>query len=388
MKKLFLIACLLTNLQLIRAQDNLKQELLREVPNCENVAFNAVRIIVDLQSKSSIDSIPELIERWESFCGETEPLFRAKVLCAIENGTFSEELINPDKFNFYLFSYLDRLDFAKEENTQLVYEYNKIYFSYIPINSEFDLATMLWADQLLAKSTLTPTEEALCLLYSNQVDAFFSKLKSQDELNGTVLKTYYQQQVYNTKRLIEANLGLIFGTTIPQNDLLDVIGPQTIFGIQFGMKKNRSQYDLTMCFRPFKSRQPYLVEYENEMVETNYQFGGYIGLDYAYELFKKNKREIDLLAGIGFDGITAIEGDTNNDEESKSINSLNLNAGIGYRFYLKKMNYIGLQARYNIVNYKNSPGTSLAGNYFSFAVSYNLFGSLRKFRQQEKLRMD
>ena len=368
------------------AQRNIESELLSQSPNCENVAYNSSRLIDRYFNSRNYDSINVVCNKWEEFCGVTEPVFRLKVLLQIQNKVFSEEWMERDYLLNYIFLYLDRLDYAKESNSKLIYERYKIPFGYIPLNSPFDDLTVMWANSMLESSTLQPIEKAFCLLYSNQSDAFWKLLKSQ-EIAGTKLHAVYQEQTRKANRMGEANIGFMSGVMIPSGNLLEYIGVKPQFGLQFGYKVNKVQYDLSILIRSGNSRKEYQIIYEGVPKITDHYLGGYVGLDLAYELSRKKRSEFDLVGGIAYDGFDVVEGDTEKDIKSKSLNSLNLNFGLGYRFCGKKFNYLGIQTKYNFVNYKNDGGTDFGGNYISIILTANLFGNIQKNQLIENLRM-
>jgi len=368
------------------AQRNIDQELMVQTPNCENVAFNSSRLIEHYFGQKNYDSINVVFNRWEEFCGTTEPLFRLKVLHQIQIGKYSEDWIDKEYLMNFIYLYLDRLDYSKQPNAKLIYERYKIPFGYITFNSPFDDLTVIWANSLLEHDNLLPVERAFCLLYSNQTEAFWKMMKNK-QLSGTKLQEEYALQVGKTKKMVEGNFGFMTGLMLPFSNLKDVVGVKPIFGFQFGLKQNKLQYDLTMLLRSGKTKQEYLIIYQGEPKMTDYYFGGYVGLDVDYELWKNKKKEFDLLTGIAYDGFDAVESDTEKNIKGKSINSLNLNLGLGFRFYGKGMNYWGVQTKYNIVNYINKQGTDFSGDYISLIVSYNFFGNIRKRSMMERLQM-
>ncbi len=366
---------------------NIDQKLLVQSPNCENVAFNSARLIEYYFEKKNYDSISVVFNRWEDFCGTTEPLFRLKVLHQIESGKYIEEWMDKDYLMNLIFLYLDRLDYSKMPNAKLIYEQYKISFGYISFNSPFDDLIVIWANSLLERNNLLPAERAFCLLYTNQTDAFWQMLKDQ-KLSGMKLQDGYNEQVRKTEKMIEGNFGFMTGMMLPFGNLSKVVGVKPAFGIQFGIKKNKLQYDLSIIMRTGKAKQEYMVIYQNEQKLTTDYLGGYLGIDVAYELSKKNRHEFDFLSGIGYDGFDAVEGDTKNNIKGKSINSLNLNLGLGYRFYGKgNLNYWGIQAKYNFVNYNNKGGTDVAGNYVSLILTANLFGNIQKNSMMKRLKI-
>lgn len=385
MKNVLLLATFLISL-FANAQTNIDKELLAQTPNCENVAYNSSRLIDRYFERKNYDSIRVVSNRWEEFCGLTEPLFRLKVLQQIQKKAFSEEWMNKEYLLNFVFQYQDRLEYSKEQNSKQIYEGYKISFGYISLNSPFDDLTVVWANSLLENVNLNPIERAFCLLYSNQTDAFWTMLKDKQVL-GTKLQDGYAELVRKTNKKSETNLGIISGVFLPNGNLAQVIGAKALFGIQAGTKINKVQYDLSIIFKAGSPKQEYEVLYYDVLTKTNEFTGGYIGLDLAYQLSNNFKREFDAIGGIGYDFMHAIIADTEKNTEAKTFHSLNLNAGIGYRFYLKKMSYIGIQAKYNFINFNNIQGTDLSGDYISLILSYNFFGNKEKKTMMERLKI-
>lgn len=367
------------------AQNNIDRELLAQTPNCENVAFNSSRLIDRYFEGKNYDSIGVVCNRWEEFCGLTEPLFRLKVLQQIQNKDFSEEWMNKEYLLNFVFQYQDRLDYSKEQNAKQIYERYKISFGYISLNSPFDDLTVVWANSLLENTELKPIERAFCLLYSNQSDDFWQMLKDKKAM-GTKLQDVYDELVLKTIKKPETNLGIISGVFLPNGNLAQVIGTKALFGFQAGMKINKLQYDFTIIFKAGNPKQEYEVLYNNEITKTDAFSSGYIGLDLAYQLSNNFRHEFDVIGGIGYDYMFAVLADTEKDTDPLKINSLNLNAGIGYRFYMKRMSYIGIQAKYNFIDFNNIQGTDLSGDYVSLILTYNFFGNREKKTTLERLK--
>ncbi len=369
----------------VSAQPNIDDILLSDIPNCENVAYNSTQLIDKYFNEQAFDSLSFVLNKWEEYCGETEPLLRTKILNSIQTNNFSETKYPGDLMEM-IFQYTDRIEYANEDNYHIIYEYNKILLGYIPLNSEFDLLTTVWAETLLQEKNLTAPEKALCLLYSNQVEEFWKYLKGND-LKGTEIKRVYDEEVSSIKQMAEGNFGFLTGIKVPTSNLYETIGIKPIFGFQLGVKYRKIQYDLSIAFRAGKAKEPYLVKYADELWETDHYFGGYIGADISYELTRNRKTELDLLTGIALDGFDTVKSDPSNNISGKSINSLNINFGLGYRFFVKNNNYLGMQVKYNFVNYKNKLGTNLDGDYVSVIFSYNFFGNKWKHQALDTMQL-
>lgn len=389
MKKILQLIILLFLTLELRAQIDLGSRLLQQTPNCESVAFNSTQLITDYFVRSELDSLNLVLEQWKNFCGNSEPLFRARILCDITLNHFEEGQLADDTQQMDMISaYCDRYKLSGEINHQQIYEYYKIYLGYVSPNSDFDLTTVAWATALLDENgDLSPTEQAYCLLYANRMDEFWAFMKNGVP-NGTMLQQSYNAEVARVQKLWDGHLSLFTGAFIPQSNLNEFIGAKAIIGFQLGAKVNKMQYDLGFALRGGEAKQAYQVVYEGQLVNTTDHFSGYIGLDFARELTNNYKTELDFLWGIGVDVMDVIRGDTDEYDDSKTLTSYNFNLGFGYRFYLKNMNYIGLHAKYNLVNYRNKGGTNLGGNYISIGLSYDLFGNPEKHKQMKQMNLN
>jgi hypothetical protein len=89
-------------------------------------------------------------------------------------------------------------------------------------------------------------------------------------------------------------------------------------------------------------------------------------VDYTHYLVSKLNFDLGLLAGAGYDGFDITSENYNYDAlKPLSIGSFNANAGFKLNYFLTTSFYIGLQARYNFINYVNHGGTSMNGDAFS-----------------------
>ena len=128
------------------------------------------------------------------------------------------------------------------------------------------------------------------------------------------------------------------------------------------------EYHLVFMFKYLKSENEFIRDNDNTLSSTDSFFGGYFGLEFSLALFYNSSFSFNTGVGIGYDGF-----DTSHDEEdSKSINSFNFNAGFDLKFYDRQYVHI-IRTRYNVVDYDNGRGTDLSGH--SISISYG-FGVL------------
>jgi len=221
------------------------------------------------------------------------------------------------------------------------------------------------AKELLERNDLKPIEKLFLKMYSNDFEGTLAMIQT-DDFKGTKIQELYFNQIKQYKRQVIGHEDFLLGAWIPQ-DNLKTLGSHPYFGFRGGIKYKRFMADATCGFKFGKSQNVYQV-YKNDSVwNTDHFLGGYIGLDLGLEMFQIKKSSFDLIGGIAYDGFDALNADdpNSNTNITKSINSLNLNIGLGYKYNINQWNYIGVDIKYNILDYKNTLGTDLNGNAFT-----------------------
>jgi hypothetical protein len=346
-------------------------------PNCEDIAYNCTQLVEKYHNSFKADSAKQVLNYWENKCGLSEPLLRIKILFSIKDNNFTEALYDTTVFE-YIKKYKERI-----ESTQPleIYNYYKIYFGFVQINGTFDKFTRSLANELINLQSENSLEYLFCKLYSGNPNYLFNELQNNGNYEGTKLKEYYYSLVNKYVDLPEFHWSLYSGIWIPLSNA-KILGNHPIIGIELGCRYKKFNYNLSMNIKFSRSQDEYLIVLEDSVRKTNYFFGGYIGLDVEREIVKSNSNEIDLLIGIGYDGFSTINNNTSDDNPNndvgKSINSLNLNTGLGYRYKFKNHTYFGLRAKYNFVNYKNSGGSNLSGNTLTIILAFGGFSNYKK----------
>jgi hypothetical protein len=175
-------------------------------------------------------------------------------------------------------------------------------------------------------------------------------------------------------------------------DNASLLGIHPLIGFQAGFRSKKMTYNLTLAFKFVESKNEYEILLDGNSVKTNTFFGGYIAADIERDILKFGKNEFDLLGGVGYDGFDAVNVNTEDDDPdndvSHSINSVNINFGLGYRHYMRYKRYIGLQGKYNFVNYNNPGGTNLAGNTITITLVFGRFFNESKDYYLNELRFE
>lgn len=345
----------------------------RHIPNCEDITLNCMLLVPAYYNHNQTDTLNALLDYWETNCHISEPLLRIKILLAIKNNVFSESL--------YPCSVLDFIDQYRSDVSYLGSSRNNWY--HVAGTIGFYNFTRKLAGELKSKP-LSPLESFFADLYSDNFNGIFLRLKGK-EFAGTLLQHCYLSTIRECDRKSEGHWALYVGAWYPF-DNLNLVGIHPVIGGKLGIKYRRLILDLSVNIKFVNSANSYQVFKNDSLWDTRYFFGAYIGIDAGFEVLRHKKHEIDLIGGLGYEGFDALKNQNSNssDKVSVSLSSLNLNFGLGYRFYLSSTTYIGLQGRYNFVNFLNHKGTNLSGNTMEF---YILIGNSGNNYKSTHLRM-
>lgn len=351
---------------------------------CGQTAIYALETLPKLVEGGNRVEADSILNAWIYYCGKNEYSIRLKTLLSIADGNFTP--FDFDQYHYQaLLGYIADYKFRQlmdtvHENPRELYLY---YFVKPDLAFEYDAFTARLAERLRMQRPANSCDTETMILdgYANDFRSFFTTLK--DTACHVTPATYYRSQLRAVERKVSVSAGLYTGIWIPygRNSLL---GSHPLFGFHFGAGRSKVIYDAVFEFRFGDSREEYVVQYKGAAVTTDHFFGGYMGVNVSYELFRRGKYGAYALGGIGGDGFDVIEG--SEEEDGKSIFVFNANAGMGWKRFSKDGTYVGLEARHNFVRYKNEGGTSLFGNTVTTKFVLGIFKNDRRQRELEYLR--
>lgn len=379
MRRFVVLAIAVFALFSVFSQDVFDQLVSTKTIDCSDISYNSGQYFVKYMTENKVDSAKSLLSYWESKCGIREPIYRAKILLALQTQQF-DELLMAEKSLANIFNYQSRMEMIKH-TSYYSYDNYKPYYGFIPPGQDFDKFTQNLALELKENYHEGSVEYILTEFYGDNPDTIFSKIQTgqYDELP---LAKEYNEAVRQYVNLAEGHMSLIVGAWIPTGQL-NILGVHPEIGFQLGAKKKKMSYDLTMSFRFLDSANYYYAQRNNVKELTKHFFGGYIGFDIGRDIYAKNRHELQVLGGIAFDGFDALEEDKDNDLESQSTWSYNFNVGLGYRYYVKDHYYIGLRAKYNIVDYSLNNVVDFTGNPITIQF---VIGGLNNAYRNENLK--
>ena len=386
-----------------KSNSAIEQMVSRHVPDKYDVNYNIACLAPGLYRDGKIDTVTAMVNYCDDRFGPGYITVPLGILLNIKSGTFKEELKKDDEVPGNEGDYYERYIIAFLVNYHNVHYGTATLGRYEDSRKEYDTYFAFLAEvagSLLNKPGLSPVEQFL-VRYLHQPSELMMDELERPAYNNTRLQKAWRAYEYKSRHFSGTSLGLIGGVWMPQGNL-STLGAHPYLGFILGGKMDKLTIDVNINFRFLTTPNYYFVQVDGVQYASNYFFGGYIGLDGAYELFRNKKHELDVVAGIAYEGFDAFRdnGNSNNNNNNnngpqKSINTLNLNVGAGYRYYLKhkykgyknqwgtlnmqarqseNLSYVGLQAKYNFENYNNSGGTDLTGNSFTLSLIYGGFG--------------
>lgn len=401
MKKVLLpILCLLcVYSSFAQTQDaQLEQMMTRRALSKEDVKLNIMTLAPKLYSQGKTDTIKQLLDYYERNFAQNSLFSPLSYLIKIKERNFAEELrtrysVYPSwndtaYYNTYIITFLKDFKTLCANMAKPNYYGENVREAYIPYLSFIGhLATDLQSIPDLASA-----EHFLLRFYANPTDSILASLKDP-EYNGTRVQRLWLAQFLAPRKSDDVSgisLGIASGAWVPTGNL-SLLGTHPYAGFIVGGRGRKFGIDANVSFRFLRAHNNYNVTVDNVGYNTHYYLGAFVGLDGNYELKRKGKNALEVLGGVAWDGFDALPG-SNDDKEAptKTIGSLNLNLGIGYRLFLTqgvhlparwqrtarpeyRTSFLAIQAKFNYLNYHNEGGTALNGNAFTIGIIYGAY---------------
>jgi len=354
---------------------------------CSQVANYSSFFFMKYLDEGNIDSARAILKYWETECGESEPLFRARILLALKTGCFHDTLLGIMPM-YMLTNYQDRMQLLESYGNQgFFHTYDDFlhlaqllsaqkkhidfddfrYFGYILPGHDFDYFTQEMASELKSYFPENSIEYILAEFYSDNYDTIFVKIQLLDFKESALVKDYHAV-VKMLRKTPMLHLSVVAGAWIPRGNL-EVIGVRPDLGIQVGAKIGKMNYDGRLMFRFSNPSHRYTFS-DPRPQNLQFDFGMYLGFDISRDLYIKNNHELQLAAGAAADFIDFFPG---NRLSKISVFTPNFNFGLAYRCYIFKGFYIGMRAKYNVVDYTlitaNANVAGFTGNTITFHLS-------------------
>jgi len=379
MKKLFLFSFLLLNINAFAQDfDNL---MTKRYLTCNDVTLNCTSLFIDYYSENKLDTANYLLQYWQKKCGMNEAIQRAKILLSLKENNYNDSILDDRIFD-YIYQYQYRVNSqnnhnhysVKINNRGLYYHYYNRNFDYT-LYEDFDDFLRDEFDKLKLLFDVKQIEYFWCEVFGkNNANAF---LMLQNNNYNSIISTRYQNILVKNSKISKPHAAFITGIWVPLGKL-NTLGLHPELGFQLGWKKRKMNYDFTIMLKFLRTPNYYLAyrKETNTFEKTNHFLGGYIGFDVGRDILVRKKHELQVVGGIAYDGFDVFEKDEKLGLKGVSLHSYNINAGLAYRFYIKDNFYLGLKAKYNVVDYTLNKVIDLTGHTVTIHFSIGGFGWL------------
>jgi hypothetical protein len=348
----------------IEAENIIKSRLI----NCSDVAYTTTTLLQEYHQKQEIDTLQALMYYWESNCGLQEPLMRFLALHLIETNTFYEDWY-PQNLLTLLTDYRDGQ--KKTGFRNLYYDYTA--WEYYPINPNFNDFTISLATNLKRYEDLKPVERYFLEFYSNNFREADRILKS-GALAGSgldsLLKSIEVERLAGPMHFFSFSAG-IWGAT---GKLHEALGARPEVGLALEFQQMGFFIDGYFNVAFGGTSTPYTVRVNNQNYQTKTFLGIVIGGDIGVDVLSPGNTSLIPMVGIGYRGFESLNLDENDTSlPTNFIGSVNGSVGLYLRNRYSPTGHVGLQARYNFVNFKNEGGTDLSGNIFTMGLVFGIY---------------
>jgi hypothetical protein len=342
---------------------------------CSDFIYNAKLLIPRLHREGKLDSVGIVLDYVENACGK-DSFWPLRDLLRVEAGTYPEDPCDSSFLNMILRQQWGRWSFFETIFCPPPWSSDLVALS-DSVENQYEQFLDDLTDDLISSTDSNSVAHLAVRYYRGDRDYVIGRLR-RDEFSGTCLQDAYWNEVNKVKHDMwekRAHWAGNVGAWFPF-DSASVLGPKVEMGGQLGRRWGRFGLDFTLLFRFLKTENEYSVMYKDSLHRTDDFFGGLIGAETTFELFRLGRGSLEMFGGIGYDGFDAYEDDSD-DKRSKTIHSFNINFGLTPRLFINKVRdrYLGLQLRYNIVNYDTDGGSDLSGNTLSVNLVYGYMGN-------------
>ena len=330
-------------------------------------------------------SLQYFTENWKN-AGASNPelLFCINTLLMIENNRFSFFQL-PCDFMYFLEDYSKELRIINSDPNNFQYKIilSKRYWYDASTDVRSIMAiTQSWALALIGSNKLNNSELFLCKIFAGVITQPRATYNSQKEKYAD-LKTFEDginknNQFYfiNQRNKKTATTGIMVGAWMPTGNL-KLLGTHPSVGLILGGRNKKNEYDLIWAYRFLSpSMHDYQFLRNDTLYNSSHYDGGYIGFDYTRYIIHKTRYELGFTTAIGYDYFEVVDGmsgsNSGPDLNPINIGSFDFSNGIRLKYFLGPRSYIGLAAKYHLINYNNDGGTDMGGNAFTIDL---IFGS-------------
>jgi len=339
-------------------------------------------VLPALLERRQYDTLGFYLQNWKnSNYPNLEFIFAMQVLLAIQADKYHSFPLPFDCLN-YLSAY------AKEQ-TAMLHKADAFRY-YITLNSRYSydatdaaqktiLFITSWSKELIKTRKLTTSQLFICRTLSGNITTPREEFESDPAICPDLVQVQEQLQACKKRYFADERnhsgivIGLMAGSWFPTGNL-QVLGVHPSIGFIIGWRNRLNEYDLALSYRLKRTTsQSYDYVRQGDLYTDNFYEGGYAGAEYTRYLVHTTRADVGLTSGIGYDYFSLVSSSADPSYYSYlkpfEIGSLNCNAGVRYKCFLRRNLFLGFVAKYNVIHYVNTGGTNLTGNAFTLDLT-------------------
>lgn len=376
---------------------------------CEGIMEVTLDKLTPLIDKNDYSKIEPLLNTIQASCGENEFTQRLRILRALIEKNTTGELIADYLSKNYAEDLVMRWDYSVEEEYKSIYLNNKSDFDYIPLNHPIDSLIKLKAAALLYSTSynLTEQEEAIALLFADEIDEFYEtlgyeapaakRIKSRAPQDTKIINERTDQSGQQEAQLAaqpyykdRGGFNIYAGAEFPITGTDPLFKTNPTFGFMYSSKlSTQILYELGLKVRINTADREFDYDLDGEVETVNsgasYSIGGNLG----YKLFDNTKFIIFPKVGLFWDitstGLTEVTDgfyDPYYEDEYlspssirfNSVNTMRTSLALTLMRQLIEKKYVGIELAYHYIPYnwdgslisKIQPNYSSAQLFFRF----------------------
>lgn len=351
----FVFICLFLQMSFSYGQNNQAVIL-----TCEDVSENCATLFVQYYKAGNMDSVAFVMDYWEGKCGNTEQIQRARILFAIDRKQYRDAVLKPEILEKVL-------DYKEKAN--------------IKNRNEFDIFTQQLADSIINRYSKSGISYAWCEFYGKNPDRLLKRIQNHEFDDSTLAQEYFTE-VKKLQIHSSFNMAVFVGTWIPLKKLSE-FGAHPEIGYSVGGSTAIFNFDAIVGYRFLHTSNNTNIQYIDTPVKTDRFSGYFLGIDIGVSVLRKRKNELLCVGGFGYENFNLVR-----NKEIPAIESNYWNLGISYRYYFQYNTYLGIQLKYNMMNYLSGSVFNTRGNVFLTRVFFGWMNGGKKMNKLSRLQYD
>ncbi len=348
------------------SQINVQSLMTKRFLSCDDILVNNAELLPEYYRAQSQDTLQALVDYWKQECGPSDFVLAFDNLIRIQNR--QDLQLDDNAMLHHLQSYISGKNFfdgyfSELLSQQYLYGRNRLYLRYADL---YDLIKT-WATGLLNRGNLSPDHQFILDVYAGHIKNI-NALKKPPYSN-TALANQYTEAGQTTGGIRETIFSFYTGLWMPDGHLA-LLGNHPKVGVRYGVMSKKTIWELNIGGAFLKSQTPYLAKYAGTIKETDHFENVFLGLNFGYKLYQHQRQSIFINAGVAYEGLMTFKYNEDDDNDDNMLHTFNFNMGATYMYQFINHTYLALEAKYNIVRFKNTGGTDLSGNYFGINLIY------------------